>query len=334
MNEMNEVLRKEFERQEKEDQERMTVCFEEAVREELDLPEKYLQLLRGKEYSAKEIMDLSVRVTPVRVASELNVRKHTLCQIPYYHGHDFYELIYVYRGNGGQYFPGGQPAIHLNTGDICILTPGKIHGMMPADQEDIVLKLVIPRFWMKGILTELEKDSDLKNWVKMLYKKNELYFFRTGGMRGASFHQFMEALLMELYRQQGNSMLAVRCLLTLFFIDLGRMTAEIGSSDLLQNVIEYIWNHICTVDLDMLSAQLGYSSRHLARRIAEETGTSFTGLLTQIRLQKASDLLAETDLILEEVARQSGYRNTSGLYKRFRAVYGMSPGEYRKIYHR
>lgn len=331
---MNEVLQKEFERQEKEDQERMTVCFEEAVREELDLPGKYLQLLHGKKYSPKEIMELSGRETPVRVASELNIRKHTLCQIPYYHGHDFYELVYVYRGKGGQYFPGGQPAIHMNTGDVCLLTPGKIHGMMPADQEDIVLKLVIPRFWMKWILPELEKDSNLMNWVKMLYKKNELYFFQSGGIRGGSFHQFMEMLMMELYRQQGYSMLAVRSLISLLFIELGRMTVESSSSNLLQNVIEYIQNHICTADLDMLSTQLGYSSRHLARRIAEETGTSFTELLTQIRLQKASDLLAETDLILEEVARQSGYRNTSGLYKRFQAVYGMSPGEYRKLYHR
>lgn len=333
---MIEVLRKEFERQEKEDQDRMTICFEKAVREELDLPEKYLQLLHGKKYSPKEIMELSVRETPVRVASELSIRKHTLCQIPYYHGHDFHELIYVYRGKGGQYFPGGQSDIYLSTGDVCLLTPGKIHGMMPVDQEDIVLKLVIPRVWMKWIFAELEKDSDLKNWLKMLHKKNELYFFRARGMRGASasLHQFMELLMMELYRQQGYSMLAVRSLLSLLFIELGRMTAVSSSSNLLQNVIEYIQNHICTADLNMLSAQLGYSSRHLARRIAEETGTSFTELLTQIRLQKASDLLAETELILEEVARQSGYRNTSGLYKRFQAVYGMSPGEYRKLYHR
>lgn len=331
---MIEVLRKEFERQEKEDQERMTVCFEEAVIEELDLPGKYLQLLHGKKYSAKEIMELSSRETPVRVASELSIRKHTLCQIPYYHGHDFYELIYVYRGKSGQYFPGEQSEIHLNTGDVCLLTPGKVHGMMPANQENIVLKLVIPRYWMKWILTEFEKEGSLANWVKMLYKSNELYFFRAGGMSGTSFHQLMEELMLELYRQQGYSMLAVRSLLSLLFIELGRMTAESSSSKLLQNVIEYIQNHICTADLNMLSAQLGYSSRHLARRIAEETGTSFTELLTQIRLQKASDLLAETELILEEVARQSGYRNTSGLYKRFHAVYGMSPGEYRKLYHR
>ena len=43
---MNEKIRKEFLSQEKEDQARMTVCFEKAVRAELDHPERYLQLLK------------------------------------------------------------------------------------------------------------------------------------------------------------------------------------------------------------------------------------------------------------------------------------------------
>lgn len=103
---MNEKIQKEFLKQEKEDQARMTVCFDKAVREELDHPERYLQLLKKKKYHPEEILRLSVKNTPVRVSSEISIRKHTLCQIPYYHTHDFYELVYVYRGKGGQYLAG------------------------------------------------------------------------------------------------------------------------------------------------------------------------------------------------------------------------------------
>lgn len=132
-NMMNEKIWKEFEKQEKEDQVRMTVSFETAVREELDRPERYLHLLQGKKYPAREIFRMSVKETPVRVSSEISIRKHTLCQIPYYHTHDFYELIYVYRGIGGQYLAGEKEALRMETGDVCLLTPGKIHAMMPSN---------------------------------------------------------------------------------------------------------------------------------------------------------------------------------------------------------
>lgn len=52
---------------------------------------------------------------------------------PYYHTHDFYELIYVYRGRGGQYLAGEKDALRMETGDVCLLTPGKIHAMMPSN---------------------------------------------------------------------------------------------------------------------------------------------------------------------------------------------------------
>lgn len=97
----------EFERQEKEDKDRMTTMLETAIREELDCPEHYIDILRGSSFRPGDILKLSVKDTPVRVSSGVSIRKHTLCQIPYYHTHDFYELIYVYQGNAGQYLPGG-----------------------------------------------------------------------------------------------------------------------------------------------------------------------------------------------------------------------------------
>ena len=85
----------EFERQEKEDKDRMTTMLETAIREELDCPEHYIDILRGSSFRPGDILKLSVKDTPVRVSSGVSIRKHTLCQIPYYHTHDFYELIDV-----------------------------------------------------------------------------------------------------------------------------------------------------------------------------------------------------------------------------------------------
>ena len=77
---------------------------------------------------------MSVKETPVRVSSEISIRKHTLYQIPYYHTHDFYELIYAYRGRGGQYLAG---------------------------EKDIGLKLILPRTAVKDLMSEFRTDGSL-----------------------------------------------------------------------------------------------------------------------------------------------------------------------------
>ena len=152
----------EFERQEKEDKDRMTTMLETAIREELDCPEHYIDILRGSSFRPGDILKLSVKDTPVRVSSGVSIRKHTLCQIPYYHTHDFYELIYVYQGNAGQYLPGGESALEMRAGDICFLTPGKIHAMLPSETDDIILKMILPRQLMRQILEELRSEERYK----------------------------------------------------------------------------------------------------------------------------------------------------------------------------
>lgn len=329
---MNTKILEEFTKQELEDQARMTVCFETAVREELDRPERYLQLLQGKNYHPEEILSLSVKETPVRVSSEISIRKHTLCQIPYYHTHDFYEMIYVYRGKGGQYLAGEKEPLLMEEGDICLLTPGKIHAMMPSGKSDIVLKIILPRMMIKHLLAEFRTDDDLTGWADMVDRRNEFYLFQTAETHEFSIRRLVEALMTEMYREQGYTAAVVRSLLILLFIGLDRSKMERRSGSFFYTVVDYIQNHICSAELDDLAVQMGYSSRHLTRRIAEETGSNFSDLVTHIRVQKAADLLVETDLIVDEVACQVGYKNGSGLYKRFQAVYGMPPGEYRKLY--
>ena len=301
MEKMWAVLSDEFKKQEKEDKDRMTSMLETAIREELDCPEHYIDILQGSSRRPGDILRLSVKDTPVRVSSGISIRKHTLCQIPYYHTHDFYELIYVYQGNAGQYLPGEKTALKMSAGDICLLTPGKIHAMLPSGEDDIILKMILPRQLMGQILEELRSEERYKERADMLEKRNELYLFRTVQEDALPMKKLMESLMLELYREQGYKMPSIITLLFLLFIGLEQRNMEYRSS------------------------------RHLARRISEETGGNFSDMLMHMRVQRAAELLAETDLTMEEIAGQAGYGSTSGLYKRFHAVYGMSPGEYRKL---
>ena len=65
--------------------------------------------------------------------------------------------------------------------------------------------------------------------------------------------------------------------------------------------------------------------------IKEHLGASFSELLLSYKLQKAVQLIEGTDLPIDEIAREAGYNNPSGLYKQFFASYGMTPNAYRKM---
>ncbi len=79
---------------------------------------------------------------------------------------------------------------------------------------------------------------------------------------------------------------------------------------------------------DEVAAAHGISVRTLGRLFAERGGT-FTGVLRAKRIARVREDLLTGDATVEVLARRWGFFDTSHLHRRFRAVYGMSPHEYR-----
>lgn len=63
----------------------------------------------------------------------------------------------------------------------------------------------------------------------------------------------------------------------------------------------------------------------------EHTGQNIMDYTIHLRIQKAKELLASTDLPLKEISEQVGYYNASSFTRRFKLNQGITPGEYRKI---
>ena len=59
-------------------------------------------------------------------------------------------------------------------------------------------------------------------------------------------------------------------------------------------------------------------------------GTSFTGYLLDLRLNKARHLLKDTPLNVREVANAVGYKDVNYFIRLFKKSYGVAPGEFKK----
>ncbi|MFJ8503100.1 helix-turn-helix domain-containing protein [Streptomyces avermitilis] len=84
--------------------------------------------------------------------------------------------------------------------------------------------------------------------------------------------------------------------------------------------------------LARLAERAGLSSRTLARRFAEQLGTSPGQWLLGRRIDAARVLLEQTDLPVETVATRVGLASAVNLRRRFRTAVGTTPGAYRQIF--
>ncbi|KXK64000.1 AraC family transcriptional regulator [Micromonospora rosaria] len=81
-----------------------------------------------------------------------------------------------------------------------------------------------------------------------------------------------------------------------------------------------------------LAAHLRVSPRTLARRFAEQLGTSPGAWLLSRRVSEARALLEKTDLPVEAIAARVGLWSAVNLRRRFRAQVGTTPSAYRRAF--
>lgn len=80
---------------------------------------------------------------------------------------------------------------------------------------------------------------------------------------------------------------------------------------------------------DEVAKVAGISPSHFSRITTERIGQSFSSLLTDMRVSRARELLAHSNLSLTEIAMECGFFDQSHFSKVFRSRTDQSPGEFR-----
>ncbi len=134
---------------------------------------------------------------------------------------------------------------------------------------------------------------------------------------------------------------AVRHWIDLGLRDVHRRLQDHQPADLLapENVLPAKIHYICEsirqhygqpVRLGDLAADCNLSPEHLSRLFHQTTGLRFKDYLTEVRLNRACELLLETDDLIADISAHVGYSTLSRFNRSFREHTGMTPSEYRK----
>jgi AraC family transcriptional regulator, transcriptional activator FtrA len=106
-----------------------------------------------------------------------------------------------------------------------------------------------------------------------------------------------------------------------------------SADDRLEGLLDWAGARVGTpLSVADLAARLSVSPRTLARRFADQLGTSPGAWLLSRRITEARTLLEETDLPVEAIATRVGLASAVNLRRRFRDQVGTTPGAYRRAF--
>jgi len=74
------------------------------------------------------------------------------------------------------------------------------------------------------------------------------------------------------------------------------------------------------------------SAAHFSTIFSQTVGKTFISYLTSLRIEKAKELLSQTDMKLSAIAMEIGYNEPNYFSHVFKKLEGVTPKEYRNNY--
>jgi AraC-like DNA-binding protein len=106
------------------------------------------------------------------------------------------------------------------------------------------------------------------------------------------------------------------------------------SAGAMRRVQEYVAVHLNeSIDLTTLAAVAGLSVHHFARQFKQSAGLTPHYYLTQKRLERAQEMLTQTELSLSEIAYAASFCDQSHLARHFRHILGTTPRACHELRH-
>lgn len=254
-----------------------------------------------------------------------------------WHGHEFFELVYVWQGRCDQYIE--EQKIPMQQGDLCILPPNLLHTTHTDEEDSIVINILIRTTTFNQTFINLLSDYEILSrfFLCSLYEKkqNSYLYFRCG------YDPFLQKLVRDMYEEYyRDDPYSPQILHGYISILLGTLLRSHGNNVYhtlpasntgisVSEVLFFIAEHIQDITLKQMADHFGYNESYISLLIKEITGRNFRDLVREQRSREASRLLSNSHLTLSEIMDRVGYHDPSHFYKAFRSTFGVTPNQYR-----
>ncbi|UFU08291.1 AraC family transcriptional regulator [Ruania halotolerans] len=249
----------------------------------------------------------------------------------YLHTHSYYEVCLAYSGAGTFTVDGVDHAVR--TGDLFLARPGDVHEIV----SDLAMPLGIV-FW--GFTLEAGSGAEPSRagwWRGLLDREAPVISRRLGALPGV-----LTALAAEGETPQSGHRATATSLATALAVATARAYACESDRDpgepldrgpvLVALIERYLYDNLDRpISVRDIANVVHLSERHTERLFTGATGESLIAGLRRRRMERAGNLLLESELTVTAVARQCGYSEVRPFSTAFRRHFGQTPSEFRRL---
>lgn len=100
----------------------------------------------------------------------------------------------------------------------------------------------------------------------------------------------------------------------------------------IRQVINYVNIHYYEkLSLKILSQSYNINTSYLGQVFTKEVGMSFSDYVNKVKNEKAKDLLLNSNLKINDIAKAVGFEDTSYFYRKFKSYFGVNPQAFREV---
>lgn len=255
------------------------------------------------------------------------------------HSHNYFELIYLARGNCDQMID--QTPCNLKEGDMVILSPNAKHSVNISSPKDLLFNIIIkPSLFRESFFCLIAENDMMSHFFltslfTMSEKNHFLYFPRHTNCAGAA---HIQALIREYYEKDLCYKKSLECYLALLFSELLRSyrhkideeNYEAMGNQALSSILSYMNLHKNEATLSSVAEEFHYHPNYLSGLIKKYTNKSFSEIIQEGKMQEACYYLKHTDMPIDDIVQLMNYYDRSYFNRVFKKTFGMTPGEYKK----
>ncbi len=102
-------------------------------------------------------------------------------------------------------------------------------------------------------------------------------------------------------------------------------------SELAATIKAYVEEHYTSdLHLEKIAEEMGVSLKYVSRLFKETYDVNITSFISELRIDKAKELLRDTDLLVAAISKQVGIFDRTTFLRTFKKFEGLSPNDYRR----
>lgn len=255
---------------------------------------------------------------------------------PYHIHGDVSQFMVVVEGTAQQFINGKE--ITTRRGDVCVLETNCTHAIHQAKD----LRIYNIDFYSDELSRRCQDLSPFPQYSMLFQGESSL----STSTQSAGFiqlnHAAMSDALTQLQQMKQEYLSNLPGRQTVLDAQFLLLIASIcrqhekppmqnGMDDRLHRTLEFInTNYASPLSLSELASHAALSERQFLRIFKDAYGLTPTEYIGKLRIERARDILLETDYPVTTIAIECGFSDSSYFAKYFKKLVGCSPTEYRK----